>query len=371
MGDATQRVLERVSTVTKFVYPTTIPNVAGILAPAPVDPNFMQEVINIKKPLPAWAQGESINVPSECNGVTFYTPHCQAASVYRDVLVADAAKHDSLMYNDPAFQEYADLQKKISLESDPATRASLERKREALYPKFKMLDVFVKGKGVEKVPIANPYVAYAARRLPAVKDFVTKPPLSAIELVDPSGEMIQANIKALQTIALPEMLADKPLSISLLESLWFCGTAAGAGGPRCHPLQVLAELREFNAAQAQKKAQKDLEGRGGMMPMKSFYPLALEIVQWLRNAGVHATISRVPREYIEPEPVAPAPAVAPAAAPAAVPAAVAAPAAPAAAAPRTDIFHIRTGGIIIPRSIGNLNPTYGIPQYIPTRIGAL
>lgn len=361
LADETQAVLDRIPITLKYTYPNHVPNVQTI--PVPGSTVNMDKVLGIEEPVPAWAASavKQEDVPEECHGVSFYTPHCRAASMYRDVLVADAAKKDNMMYGDPMMATYADLQKQIAEETDAATRASLERKREALFPKFKDLDVLVPGKGVEKVPIANPYVAYDVRQ--AVSSFVNPPPISTIQVLDPSGEMIQANVQALKRVALPEMLADKELSIALLESLWHCGTRPGAGGPRCHPLQVLAEIREYNAAKAQLAAAKGTEGKmGTLVPaqmLKHGWPLMQEILQWLRNAGIDATISRVPSSYTQIEPAATT-------APAAMPPVVAA----APIKPVTHgVFHITTGGAIVPHVLGNTNLLHGIPQYIPRVVG--
>jgi hypothetical protein len=274
-----------------YIYPKGLP-AKPTTAPTVAVGNNKDTFFDENKSVPDWAKGtfNLADVPAECRKVDFYTPNCRSAEVFKSLVTADKVAREDAMYGDSQMDAFRDLQSKIANAADPTLRAALERQRESQFPKFKTLEVFVPGslEGVQPVKIANPYVSYMYRRDVSNTFF----PAVSNRKNDPNGEMAAANIQALKAVgATPAMRANKGFAISLLESLWHCGSEAGAGGPRCYPLQTLAQLREYGAAQEQQAAQA--RGSKVAQSLLAHMPatrLAAIIMQGLRNAGVRATI---------------------------------------------------------------------------------
>jgi len=95
--------------------------------------------------------------------------------------------------------------------------------------------------GVQSLPIPNPYVAASYRQDPA-----TKFDRETISRFDASGNLKSRNMDVLAHIVPKSITIDKPMTVSILESLWFCGqNPAMQTDPRCFPTRLLGELREY------------------------------------------------------------------------------------------------------------------------------
>jgi len=69
--------------------------------------------------------------------------------------------------------------------------------------------------------------------------------------VRPMKEQMQHNVNLLNDLVPQEMIVDKPMAISILESLWFCGqNPTISNDPRCFPARLLGELREYQRYRA-------------------------------------------------------------------------------------------------------------------------
>ena len=95
--------------------------------------------------------------------------------------------------------------------------------------------------GVQSLPIPNPYVAASYRQDPA-----TKFDRETISRFDSSGNLKSRNMDVLHHIVPKSITIDKPMTVSILESLWFCGqNPTMQSDPRCFPTRLLGELREY------------------------------------------------------------------------------------------------------------------------------
>lgn len=112
---------------------------------------------------------------------------------------------------------------------------------------------------IEEFPVSNPYRAsrYRERIIAAGGEAsFANPSATAIGISEEEhpeeAAMWQQNAVLLNKVAPREMIADNKMAVSLLESLWFCGTSADvASDPRCFPARALGELREYQATKTQ------------------------------------------------------------------------------------------------------------------------
>jgi ADP-ribose pyrophosphatase YjhB (NUDIX family) len=105
---------------------------------------------------------------------------------------------------------------------------------------------------------------------------------------DPSGAMMAMNTGVLKAIAYPEMIADKHMAISILESLWHCaGDVSLSNDPRCFPARVLGQLREYEAARVQMDQQQRARD---YMATRTAWPEIKRIIRAMKNALIGAQV---------------------------------------------------------------------------------
>jgi len=95
--------------------------------------------------------------------------------------------------------------------------------------------------GVKPLPILNPYVAVGYRT-----DKATTFDSPSESRYDPDGTMKSMNMDVINNLMPTSLTIDKPFTVSILESLWFCGqNPILKNDPRCFPTRLLGELREY------------------------------------------------------------------------------------------------------------------------------
>jgi 8-oxo-dGTP pyrophosphatase MutT (NUDIX family) len=113
-------------------------------------------------------------------------------------------------------------------------------------------------------------------------------PTGAPSKYDPSGAMLAMNTDVLEAVAYPEMIADKHMAISILESLWYCaGDVSLSNEPRCFPARILGQLREYEAARVQLDQQQRAQE---YMKMRTAWPEIKRIIRAMKNALVGAQV---------------------------------------------------------------------------------
>lgn len=121
---------------------------------------------------------------------------------------------------------------------------------------------------------------------------------------DPSGAMMSMNTDVLEAIAYPEMIADKHMAISILESLWYCaGDVSLSNEPRCFPARVLGQLREYEAARIQMDQQQRARD---YMATRTAWPEIKRIIRAMKNALVGAQVVSFSKALEDKMVVAPA-----------------------------------------------------------------
>lgn len=163
--------------------------------------------------------------------------------------------------DDPALMEYIRLTKAMEEETDALKKEALRIKLEKLY---KDRTIYVRDGSDNKIStytVPNPYRALSYR-----EDPITTFANPAGGIADPDdesgysasddggrGTMRQQNLQLLKELVPNEIIADKPMSIAILESLWYCGqNPTISNDPRCFPARLLGELREYQMNELQK-----------------------------------------------------------------------------------------------------------------------
>jgi hypothetical protein len=223
---------------------------------------------------PAWVPS-SYFTPSEVNqicdpGALIKTPDCLARYVMNDIMIADEAKGYRLAKNpDSTLSDYKANVEAYEKETVPDKKGKLLDKIKNRYTDRQVFVELPSG-NVQPYLVPNPYTSLADREKPETS------------FANPGATgPIGANSKVLAALAPPEMIADNAYAISLLESLWFCGTNPTlSNDPRCFPAKVLGELREYAAIKVQKR---DADAAGAILKDKS-WPIVKELTTFLRNA---------------------------------------------------------------------------------------
>jgi len=259
----------------------------GLGATGPVDPGANLPLPSQKPSrFPAWVPSAYFT-PSEVNqicdpGALIKTPECLARYVMNDIMIADEAKDYRLAKNpDSSLVDYKANVEAYEAETVPDKKDKLLDK---IKNRYKDRQVFVElpSGNVQPYMVPNPYSSLAEREKPETS------------FANPGATgTIGANSKVLAALAPPEMIADNAYAISLLESLWFCGTNPTiSNDPRCFPAKVLGELREYAAIKTQRR---DANAAGAILKEKA-WPLIKELTTFLRNAykptpGVHVGVT--------------------------------------------------------------------------------
>jgi hypothetical protein len=264
---------------------------------------------------PKWLDG-LVTVPKECENSEYITTQCIAKPLRERAISADRfarysriskADDPEAVLHDKMLRDATD-QTKNQDARDKATREYKER----YYDKIL---TFEKMNSKEKFELAvkNPYAARKYRE----KDSTNfKNPTMTDEIAAANAAVIKNTIPS-------QLLASKPLIISILEGLWFCGNDhVISNSPQCPTARFLGELRLYKAAQLQQAS----ANQAARVIKDDVWPLVTSYM-----TRVHKMLESVGFRPAAAGPAAPAAApagAAGAAAPAAAPAAAQQPAQP-------------------------------------------
>jgi len=193
---------------------------------------------------PKWLDG-LVTVPKECENSEYITTQCIAKPLRDRAISADRfarysriskADDPEAVLHDKMLRDATD-QTKTQDERDKATRDYKERYYDKILTFEKM-----NGKEQFELAVKNPYAARKYRE----KDSTNfKNPTMTDEIAAANAAVIKNTIPV-------QLLASKPLIISILEGLWFCGNDhVISNSPQCPTARFLGELRLYKAAQLQ------------------------------------------------------------------------------------------------------------------------
>ncbi len=254
--------------------------------------------------IPTWASSflQPSNVDPKCapHGI-FQTPDCVTRNLADHLATVDKFAQSyrvskQMVGSDPKRAAYDADYAAWMAEPDPQKKKSLKKKMDA---KYYDVDILVHAPSGETRPykVVNPYRAMASRETVGVS------------FANPGGKfpagtdeaILKLNAEVLQAIAPPELIANTPYAISLLESLWFCGTnPAISTDPRCYPAQVLGELREYTTFKDQVR---DSTAAGKLLASDS-QGVVRKFVDFLKGKGV-TRMAEAPPAPVPPPPPAP------------------------------------------------------------------
>jgi len=210
------------------------------------------------------------------------------------------------MRRDPELAAYNDLvqRRDAAIAAEDPDLVKLNKQLESNYGDNYILVRDLNGAmHIRSVP--NPYKALSYRESPDT------------DFNNPNGTnpMRAMNNQLIKDIIPKEILVDKAMTIAILESLWFCGqNHSVSDDPRCFPLRLLGELREF---QSQQKQKEQAEKAVAILNNGNWTSLKL-----IMSALKGAIAGNPPFDIYNPptaSPVAPAPTVVPAIVPTVVP----------------------------------------------------
>jgi hypothetical protein len=210
--------------------------------------------------MPKWAQWIDIKrVEGECKN----SDQCIANAVLDEINKGEKFINEDRLAKRPdkRMAAYIALQaeytaKKQEAETNPSAKvqselAELEEKLRARYPDGGV-NIIGPGGSLQHYKVPNPYVAQSYREDPTVT--FAAPATTAND----AHALNVAVLEALVPTQAQAMIDDKQMAIALLESLWFCGSNPTlSDDPRCFPLRLLGELREYEAMKGQHAAAED------------------------------------------------------------------------------------------------------------------
>jgi hypothetical protein len=243
--------------------------------------------------VPQWASGyfDMASLRDCSGGGDFIGPECASRAIFRDIMVAEEFKKTGRLAVRPnsGAQAYNKLVAEIAaLQADRTDPGALASKQSQLDEDYGDIPLWITdpATGVPRVlPLPNPYRAMASRE-------------QATTFANPSGGAFSAkNVAVLSALVGPkgkQMLEDSKFATSLLEALWFCGQGHVMNDKaRCYPAMVLAELREQEAAAAQRSA--------GEIAKELKWPL---IMDWGRKLLAEFKGVKAAHAAMEPAPIA-------------------------------------------------------------------
>lgn len=265
--------------------PTIVPNHAATPVSTVVSA-VASAVPPVPSTIPGWASTflKPANVDPKCapHGI-FQTPDCVTRNLADHLATVDKFAQSyrvskQTAESDPMRAAYAADYAAWMAEPDPQKKTSLKKKMDA---KYYDVDVLVHAANGSTRPykVVNPYRAMASREA------------AGVSFANPGGKfpagtdeaILQLNSDVLQAIAPPELIANTPYAISLLESLWFCGMNPSLStDPRCYPAQVLGELREYTTY---KNQVRDSTAAGKLLAADSD-GIVRKFVDFLKGKGV-------------------------------------------------------------------------------------
>ena len=189
--------------------------------------------------LPKWASGifDEKDIPETCGR------DCIEKQIQTDIYIGDDFSNKHILLESDELREY---QKRLSeiadLTGDPNDYKAKQRRFAADYP-HRILHVAGKDE-LKSLTILNPYAAASYR-----EDAATSFTAESTSKYDASGIMKSRNLDVIHELIPESIIVDKPMTVSILESLWFCGQnqASIKNDPRCFPTRLLGELREYQA----------------------------------------------------------------------------------------------------------------------------
>jgi hypothetical protein len=262
-----------VATATVTDVSATVIDVSGkkVVAP-PVDPTKV----------PTWAASMFAYTDTKaCNSSMFMPDGCESQTLLRHLIGADQIKRSDRFEKSAPMMALRDLQKRLTIETDPEKRNALERQiKENYTDQTRTIDIVTKDGKRLPFTVANPYLAQDQRS-------------KVVSFGDPASNkkehpIISENLAIINTGIFPkEVLADNAMTISLLRSMWSCGQGGSSTSPDCYPLQVLGELYEYQEV----KKQKSYSGRAKELLKFPEWPVIQTMAAALRYALPTATIT--------------------------------------------------------------------------------
>jgi len=260
--------------------------------------------------LPAWSKGlfDPTKITAACRSAKVLTNDCIAKTMRKDIFIGhDESRENRLAKrnDDPALVEYIRLTKALEEETDPMKKEALRIKLEKQY---KDRTVYVRDGSdntISPFTVPNPYRALSYREDP-VTTFANPAgdgdpdDETLYSAADDGGTMRQQNLKLLKELVPTEIIADKPMSVAILESLWYCGqNPTISNDPRCFPARLLGELREYQMNQLQKnqaiEAKAVLEHSG--------WPMLKLMLATLRQTIAGSKVFQYRADLFQPTPI--------------------------------------------------------------------
>lgn len=211
------------------------------------------EALDLRK-LPGWSTG-SFNpdkIPEACKTTSMRTGDCLDKTVRDDIYTADDYARDGRLVkrvDDPHLIEY----RRLVDEKDQANvnkADQIQKKIDRMYHSHFVHIRDPKTRLIRRRIVPNPYVALSYREEEATT-FATPGGVSKYD--KPYGTMKKQNFQLLQELVPKQIIADKAMAVAILESLWYCGqNPMVSDDPRCFPLRLLGELKEYQADKIQR-----------------------------------------------------------------------------------------------------------------------
>ena len=224
-----------------------------------VDENNLRE-------LPVWstktgADGQPLfnpkNVTPLCKQSKVMTADCLPKVVRDDIYTASEFADENRLVkriDDPYLIEYQRLVKAREEETDIMKKFQIAMQ---LYYKYPNRSVYIRNpvdNTIHSRVVPNPYKALSYREDGAT----TFESPNGGSRFDEGGIMKQQNIQLLKELVPSQIVANKAMSIAILESLWYCGqNPTISDDPRCFPARLLGELREYHAERVQRTQEKE------------------------------------------------------------------------------------------------------------------
>ena len=205
--------------------------------------------ITITYPRPAWA--EDINKLDVC----------EAFKVRMAAAIKLSNEHRAI-FDDAGIEAYEKLVAELDTAkaavitnpgADKSTMNKLQRKLDSKYGE-KEVTVLTENGGIpHTLPVPNPFAASAYRE--KITSFANPADYNdEIKELDPNDNYTK-NLRLRETLIPKELIADKKLTIAILESLWYCGRNPTLDNdPRCFMSQFLGELRALKETEQQRRA---------------------------------------------------------------------------------------------------------------------
>jgi hypothetical protein len=247
-----------------------------------IDPSEAAVVVDVSG-VPGWAiglftQANFKAIPATCSKSTFLPNGCAAQGVLNHIRELETLKSSNRFASSGPMKRLEELRTQLEAEPDTGKQAAIQKEINENYA-HGLVAINIAGQ-TQYLPVPNPYKAHKYRS--RVVSFAN--PTGLTDLSGENAVMQDMNLKIVGTGIFPqEILADKAVTTALLRAMWACRNDATATSTDCYPLQVLGELREFQAYKGQSdthaRAKKLLDGRS--------WPLVETMTRALKGAIPH------------------------------------------------------------------------------------